>query len=96
MITSWTGIISILNIWALFIVICAWGAANLDIDFKQTYFISATAYINEYISRQDTHYKSGETINFYVDNSELDYTTYENQINLENLNNMIKTCENCS
>lgn len=53
------------------------GVANLEIDFKQTYFISATAFINEYIDRQDSLFKFGDSITFYVDNSETDFTSLE-------------------
>lgn len=83
--TSKPGIAIILTVWAIFIGATSWGAANLDIDFKQTYFISASAYVNEYIQRQDLHYESGETISFYVDSKEVDFTTVDNQKNLNTL-----------
>lgn len=83
-------------VWVIFIGISSWGAANLDIDFKQTYFISASAYINEYIERQDLHYKSGETITVYVDNADTDFTTIESQQKLNTLIDQIKTCKDCS
>ena len=69
--------------WAAFIGACSWGVANLDIDFKQSYFISPSAFVNNYIERQDIHYKSGETITFYIDNSETDFTTLDSQKNFE-------------
>jgi len=75
--TSKPGIIIILTVWFIFIIVSSWGAANLDIDFKQTYFISATAYVNEYIQRQDLHYESGETISFYVDSKDEDFTSVD-------------------
>lgn len=83
-------------IWAAFIGACSWGVANLDIDFKQSYFISPTAFVNEYITRQDLHYKSGETVTFYVDNAETDFTSYESQKNMNALIDQIKTCKGCS
>jgi hypothetical protein len=66
-----------LIIWALLIGIFSVGVANLDIDFKQTYFISATAFINEYIDRKDIYFKSGDAITFYVDNPDTDFTSLE-------------------
>lgn len=95
-VTSKPGIIIVLVIWAAFIGACSWGVANLDIDFKQSYFISPTAFVNEYITRQDLHYKSGETVTFYVDNAETDFTSYESQKNMNALIDQIKTCKGCS
>lgn len=94
--TSKPGIITILLIWAAFIGACSWGVANLDIDFKQSYFISPTSFVNEYLDRQDLHYKSGETIDFYVDNAETDFTSIESQRNLNTLIDQIKSCKGCS
>ena len=67
-ITSKAGIITVLIIWLAYIGVSSWGVSNLDIDFKQSYFISPKAFVNEYIQRQDALYKSGERITFYVDN----------------------------
>lgn len=94
--TSKPGIITILLIWAAFIGACSWGVANLDIDFKQSYFISPTSFVNEYLDRQELHYKSGETIVFYVDNAETDFTSIESQRNLNTLIDQIKSCKGCS
>ena len=50
----------------------------MEIDFKNTYFISAEASINDYLDKTDNYFKSGETINVITDNEDLDYTTIEN------------------
>jgi hypothetical protein len=67
----------------------------VEIDFKNTYFISADASINDYLGKTDEYFKSGETINVIVDNENLDFTTVENQKALEDFNEKLSNCEGC-
>lgn len=78
-ITSTMGRYIVMMVWTVYIAVSIWGATQVEIDFKNTYFISAEASINDYLDKTDNYFKSGETINVITDNENLDYTTVENQ-----------------
>ena len=82
-------------VWTCYIAISAWGASGVEIDFKNTYFISEDAAINDYLSRTNSYYKSGKTVNVIVDNAELDFTTIENQKALNEFNSKLSSCDGC-
>jgi predicted RND superfamily exporter protein len=85
----------VLLVWGVYTAVSIWGAANVDIDFKNTYFISADASINDYLERTDEYFKSGETINVIVDNENLDFTSSESQKALDDFNSKLENCEGC-
>ena len=68
-----------LAVWLIYFGISIYGVTNVEIDFKITYFISPEAYINEWMMRSDKYFNRGQTVNLYVDNANLDYTSKENQ-----------------
>ena len=93
--TSNIGKIVILSVWLTYIGICIWGAASIEIDFKNTYFISGGAPINEYLDRSDKYYKSGDSINVITDNADADFTSEESQKALMEFNEKLKACDGC-
>ena len=82
-------------VWTVYIAVSIWGASKVEIDFKNTYFISAEASINDYLDKTDAYFKSGETINVIVDNQDLDFTTVDNQKALEEFNDKLSNCDGC-
>mmetsp|Transcript_18041 Transcript_18041/g.30748 ORF Transcript_18041/g.30748 Transcript_18041/m.30748 type:complete len:538 (+) Transcript_18041:285-1898(+) len=93
--TSKWGRIIILSIWVIYFAISCVGLANVDIDFKNTYFISEDAYIMNYLSRQEKYFRSGDAITFYVDSDTLDYTSTETQKKIVNFNQQLLECSGC-
>ena len=71
--------IVVLLIWTGLIIFYALCIFNLKVDFRITYFIGPDAAIRGYIDRQEQYYRMGDTVTFYTDNTELDYTTVETQ-----------------
>lgn len=55
-VTSRVGRYTVLSVWAIYTAVCIWGATNVDIDFKNTYFIAADASINEFLTRTDEYF----------------------------------------
>lgn len=54
-----------------------WGATEVKIDFKSTYFISAGAYVKNYLDLQENYFKSGDRINIYSEVQDTDITSYD-------------------
>jgi predicted RND superfamily exporter protein len=94
--TSKFGKVTILIVWFVFSILAIWASTNVDIDFKNTYFISADASINNYLDKTDVYYKSGETVYVIVDNKDIDYTSETSQKALEDFNEKLKACDGCS
>lgn len=67
----------VLVAWLIYFGVSIYGVTEVEIDFKITYFISPSAYINEWMMRSESYFQRGETITLYVDNAEIDYTTQE-------------------
>lgn len=74
-ITSKPGSAAILVIWSIYLGLSIYGISNVVVDFKTTFFIEDSAFVMQYINRQDQYFASGEDITFYVDNSDIDYTS---------------------
>lgn len=93
--TSKPGIITILALWLIYFGVSIYGVTKVDIDFKVTYFISPTAYINGWMTRSDKYFQRGQTAKLYVDNSKLDYSSKETQQKLITLNQHLMACTGC-
>lgn len=61
------GIISVLVMYFILICVGAYGVTLLDIDFRQSYFISDDAYIKQYITRQEQYFKRGDLIEVFTE-----------------------------
>lgn len=84
-----------LGVYAVYFCVSIWGLSNLTVDFKNTYFISETAYIKDYLDKQDTYYKSGNSIAIVTDGL-LDFSKEKTQIDLKTFNDNLLNCKNCS
>jgi len=62
-----TGIKAVLIIYTIYFFLSIWGITNLQIDFKNTYFISGGAYVKQYLDRSDIYYKSGNAISIITE-----------------------------
>lgn len=94
--TSKAGIIVILIIWLIYFGVSIYGAVNVSIDFKQTYFIGEGGYVRGFINRQEEYFTSGERVTVYTESTDIDMTSYEMQTNLNTLIDKIKKCDGCS
>jgi predicted RND superfamily exporter protein len=74
--------IAIIAIWIIYSLVSVIGITNLKVDFKTTYFISPDAAIRSYLDRSEQYFNQGDVVTFYTDNSNLDYTSEENQLKL--------------
>lgn len=93
--TSKPGIIVILVIWLIYTAVSIYGVSQVKIDFKSTYFISAEAYVRDFIERQENYFKSGDTITVYTNASQIDVTTYDNQAAMVEFAKNLKECKDC-
>jgi predicted RND superfamily exporter protein len=90
------GIIAILSVWLIYACVSIYGATQVKIDFKTTYFIGAEAYVRNFIERQEEYFTSGERVTVYTDATDIDVTSYEMQANMMTLIDKIKKCDGCS
>lgn len=94
--TSKGGIVAILVIWLTYMAVSIWGATNVKIDFKSTYFIGAGAYVRKFIERQEDYFTSGDRITLYTESGDIDLTSYDMQANMNVFIDKIKKCDGCS
>lgn len=94
--TSKVGIVTILVVWLTYTAVSIYGAAEVKIDFKSTYFIGAGAYVRSFIERQEEYFQSGERVTVYTEAGDIDVTSYETQANMQTFIDKIKTCDGCS
>lgn len=62
-----------------------YGAMNITIDYKTSYFIGPKAYLRDYFEKTDEYFTSGQSVTFYTD-GEHDYYSKESQLKLIDLN----------
>mmetsp|Transcript_27376 Transcript_27376/g.41634 ORF Transcript_27376/g.41634 Transcript_27376/m.41634 type:complete len:472 (+) Transcript_27376:583-1998(+) len=96
LVTSKTGITVIIAIWAILVGLAGFGISLLEIDFKTTYFIGETATVRSYFDLQDEYFKTGDSITFYVDSPETDFSSVETQQKINMLNDKITSCHGCT
>jgi len=89
------GIIAIVAIWIIYSGVSIYGLTMLEIDFKTTYFISPDTAVRRFIDKQEEYYNQGETVTFYTDSKDVDYTSEETQLKLINFNEKLKACDGC-
>lgn len=73
-----------------------WGASQVKIDFKSTYFISAGAYVKNFLDLQENYFKSGDRINIYSEVPDIDITSYDVQKQMNSFIDKVKKCDGCS
>ena len=61
------GIVSVLVMYFIMFCVAAYGVTLLDIDFRQSYFISDDTYIKQYITRQEQYFQRGDLIEVFTD-----------------------------
>ena len=74
---SENGRISVLAIWTILTVVALLGIPFLSIEFDINFFISEDKYAFQYFDLMDKYFDQGFTIEFFVENSELDYASVE-------------------
>lgn len=93
--TSKIGMAIILITWLAYLSLSIYGATQVKIEFKFTYFISDGAYVKEYFDRQEEYFQSGERVTVYTDSRNIDITQYDTQAKLDAFNTNLKNCEGC-
>jgi len=78
-------------------LISLYGLSGVKVDFKTTYFIKQDHFINDYLTKMDTYFEQGDTINIIFDNKDgsIDFSTRENQKKLADWNDRLKDCDGC-
>jgi hypothetical protein len=52
-----------------------WGAINVTIDYKTSYFIGPNAYLKDYFDKSDKYFVTGLSASFYTDGEHDYYST---------------------
>ena len=82
-------------IWIIYAGVSIYGVSQLEVDFKTTYFISPDTTVRRYLDTAEKYFNQGETVTFYTNNTNLDYTSEETQLKLIEFNDKLKACEGC-
>ena len=92
--TSKFGILAVLALYAIYFLVASVGVTFLEVDYKQSFFISGEAYIKQYLDKNDQYFKSGPLITVYTD-GEMDFTREQIQRDLQTLNWKLLECRGC-
>jgi len=68
-----------LVIYIILVALAIFGATQVEIDFKVTYFIGETSKVYEYFNLNEKYFNTGTSTVTYIDNSSLDYSSTEVQ-----------------
>ena len=74
---SHEGRIGIIAIYILSGLAALYGCMQVEIDFSIEYFIGKTSYVKDFYDLNDEYFRSGFSVDIYVDNPDLDWTTPE-------------------
>jgi len=66
-----------LTIWVIYTAVSIWGASEVKIEFKSTYFIGEGAYVKDFLDRQEEYFESGIGTTIYTELGQDDISTYE-------------------
>ena len=73
----------------------AYGATQVEIDFKVDYFIGETASVYGWFQANDKYFAQGSETKTYVDNSSIDYTSESFQDTMYAFNKALEECPGC-
>lgn len=90
-----TGRIILLVVYVFLIAVSIYGATQVRIDFKVTYFIGDTSYVYNWFQKNDEYFAAGSSTTTYVDNASVDLTSAETQKKLLLFNEKLEECEGC-
>ena len=72
----------IMSVYTIATLLCIYGITQVEVDFKVTYFIKPGAYVYNFLTKNEEYFASGFSPVFYVNNTDVDFTTRENQFRL--------------
>ena len=92
---STIGRIAIIIVYLVMIAASAYGATQVEIDFKVDYFIGETASVYGWFQANDKYFAQGSETKTYVDNSSIDYTSESFQDTMYAFNKALEECPGC-
>ena len=79
----------------LFVIAC-FGCAKVKTDFKVNFFIEEDAYVHKFFELNDKYFDQGFTAVFYVNNSDIDYSSHEVQLQMLEFEDNLKRSRECA
>lgn len=77
------------------VAVAIFGATQVEIDFKVTYFIGDTSKVYDYFQLNDKYFNTGTSTVTYVDNSSLDFSSTEVQKEIISFDDNLEACTGC-
>lgn len=84
-----------LVIYIILVAGAIFGATQVEIDFKVTYFIGETSKVYEYFNLNEKYFNTGTSTVTYIDNSSLDYSSTEVQKQIIAFDDNLEACTDC-
>jgi len=72
----------IISVYTIATLLCIYGVTQVEVDFKVTFFIKPGANVYNFLTNNEAYFASGFSPVFYVNNTDVDFTSEENQFRL--------------